>query len=570
MAILALLLCADPALLQQRWIWLEQQLKRHPKTILKAQPFEGGVLLCASTHSHNLVDMLKIGADFVGRIGWSKRRLDARAEPAAQYFESLQKHMVAMSAAWWWNPQARKLTIVADPVGARPLFYSQDKCSILLTSALWLFEACPWINLSLDEVALHQRVALGYCLEGATPYRAVRRVQGGSRVELVQGELGDAICHRCYRWDAIATDRQPLELQLDEIHHCFTRAIAEQDDGVSKPIAALSGGLDTRVVIAGLLAAQRHPKCLSFTWRKSLDGTIAQKFAEHAGLEQRIVDVPRPLDEPFLIKSGKALMGAGFCGAEQSPVRLWTGYGGSVGAGYVHSNVGPIALARAGDSHGAVRALLKGKGAALSGFLFGRTRARILTAHLESQIIAALERNSPDDLGRRLQLYLLENQEPEQLRPLTENADLLGFDVAAPFYDPRLLAKWLALPLESAIYHRAYVQWMQRLPAAVMAVPWQAYPGHIRSPLPLPVEVDQWSDVDETYLRQLSANDMAFFGKVHSFGGGGSVLVPGWRRFAARAAVGLGLQRYSYLCRISATYAAFEIGKGATMLDGHS
>jgi asparagine synthase (glutamine-hydrolysing) len=149
-----------------------------------------------------------------------------------------------------------------------------------------------------------------------------------------------------------------------------------------------------------------------------------------------------------------------------------------------------------------------------------------------------------------------------------ENGGHIGFDVAAPFYDPALLEKWLAVPLEQTIYHRAYVQWMQRLPAAVTAVPWQAYPGHERSPLPLPAEVDQWSDADAAYRRQLCANDLAFARRCDQFGARNSLLVSSWRRRAADSMVGLGYKRYSYLCRTSAVYAAFENGKGATLLDG--
>jgi asparagine synthase (glutamine-hydrolysing) len=568
MTLMALLFCEDPVLLQQRRTWLEQHFRRHANVTVDVRCFKDGVLLSGCAQPNPQLDEVEIAGDRIGRLGWSLEPLASVHQGAQSYFGSLHTHMPAMSAIWWWKARGCTLELAADPVGARPLFYFQDKTCIMLGSALQLFEACPWIDLAIDEAALHQRVALGYCLNGATPYRAVRRLQGGCQVELTLGKPDNAKYRRWHRWDAVATDHRPLDAQLDEIHQCFTSAIARQDDGVSMPIAALSGGLDTRVVIAGLLAAKRAPTCVTFTWRNSLDGALAQQFAAYAGLQQHIFDVPRPLDEPFLIKSAKALAESQSQIHTSYSQRLWTGYGGSIGAGYVHSNAAPVALARAGETLGAARMLLQGKGVAVAAFLFGRATAQRLSAQLEDQVVSALEANKPDDLGRRLQLYLLENQEPEQLRPLTENADQLGFDVAAPFYDPALLEKWLAVPLEQAIYHRAYVQWMQRLPAAVTAVPWQAYPGHERSPLPLPAEADQWSDTDAAYGRQLSANDLAFVDKCNRFGVSDSAFVAPWRRLAVRGAVGIGLQYYSYLCRTSAVYAAFEQGKGATLLDG--
>jgi asparagine synthase (glutamine-hydrolysing) len=568
MTSVALMLCEDPVLLQQRKIWLEQFFRQHPNSHVDVRCFKDGILLLASAHSQHLLDEVEIGDDRLSRLGWSQTRLDPSTENVPRYFDSLQANMLAMSAMWWWSAQARKIKLVLDPVGARPLFYTQDHNSITLGTALQLFEGCPWVDLTIEEDSLHQRIALGYCLNGATPYRAVRRLQGGCQVELTLNKPEAAQQHRWHRWDATVTDRRPLEAQLEEIHHCFRGAIARQDDGASTPIAALSGGLDTRVVIAGLLAAQRSPTCLTFTWRNSLDGALATRFAAYANLQQHIISVPRPLDEPFLIKSSKALASAKFQSEAAGPYRLWTGFGGSIGAGYVHSNNAPVALARAGDTLGAARRLLHGKGVAVAAFLFGRAKAQRLAQRLEEQVVNALEANVPDDLGRRLQLYLLENQEPEQLRPLTENTGHLNFDVAAPFYDFALLEKWLAVPLEQAQYHRAYVQWMERLPPAVTAVPWQAYPGHERSPLPLPAVVDQWSDTDATYQHQLSANDMAFARRCAESGASGSPLVSFWRNLAAHRAVGLGFKRYSYLCRASAAYAAFDLGKGATLLDG--
>jgi asparagine synthase (glutamine-hydrolysing) len=568
MTLLALLFCDDPELLRLRQNWLEQKLNRQTGQQIVARPFANGLALSAFRKASTVVDMLDLAGDIVGRFGWSRQALDADGRPAAHYFETLLQHMEAMSSIWWWNHKAGQLSLATDPVGARPFYYVQDKNSIVLSSALWLLEACPWIDHVLDDSALLQRLTLGYCLNGATPYRAIHRVQGGTKVDFFQGAPERIQRQHWHRWDSVATDRRPLDLQLDEIQECFLRAIAQQDDGAEVPVAALSGGLDTRTVIAGLMAVKRAPTCLTFTWRNSLDGTIAGDFAGAAHLAQQVISVPRPLDEPFLVKSGKALISPVFQAPADGALRLWTGYGGSVGAGYVHSSPQAVMQARAGDTPGVVRALLRAKRAGVSPFLFGGSKARSLTMQLEDQLVAALEAHKPDDLGRRIQIYLLENQEAEQLRALSENADLLGFDVAAPFYDPQLLAKWLAVPLDAAMNHQAYVQWKQRLPNVVQSVPWQAYPGHVQSPLPLPKQADQWTDKDALYQRQLANNDLVFIQKCQEAGVGASSRIAYWRLALARQVVTLGLYRHSYLLRTEAAYAAFEQGKGALLLDG--
>ncbi len=559
MTLLAMILCHDPSLLAERGRWLAAQLQQKPDVSVDVRAIPNGVVLLAQRgpsvlHTHAMFEQ-----DCVGRYGWSKSPLKADAADARACFDAGLQNMPTMSALWCWQPRSAQLRLATDPLGARPLFYAHSAACITVSSALWLLESCPWIDTSIDEAALHQRLSLGYCLGNATPYRFIRRVQGGSEVTVpLAADLPPAY-RRFHHWDKVATDHRPLETQLDNLHSGFLQAVADQDDGNPRPFAALSGGLDTRVVIAGLIAAGRQPTCLTFTWRNSLDGAIAKDFAHTAQLSQRVVDVPRPLDEPFLIKSARAL--------DWQPLRLWTGYGGSIGAGYVHSNSAIIAQAREGNLPVVARMLMQAKGVAVSKFLFGGARARQLTAQLEAQLIASLEAYVPDDAGRRLQLYLLEHQEPEQLRPLTENADHLGIYIAAPFYDPQLLEAWLAVPLEQAMYHNAYVQWLQRLPAVVLAVPWQAYPGHVPPPQPLPAEVDQWSDNDAVYFRQHCLNDLAVVKKCANHGINAARGLPLWRQWCARGAVALGQDRQSYLLRQAAAYAAFEHGQGSAMLD---
>jgi asparagine synthase (glutamine-hydrolysing) len=553
MSLLALLFSQNTTRLLDARHWLERVLARSHKTKSDITELPSG--LYARSGDPALHHIITADNKMMGRLGYSQTC------PASDItFDKLLQQLPAMSAAWCWQAKNNSLSLALDPVGARPLYYAQTADCILVSSALWLIESCPWVNLSLDDEALHQRIALGYCLGGKTPYKNVNRVQGGAMVHLSLGDAGQVQTKQWHSWSHTATDRRPLHQQLDDIHDHFMHAVAAQDNKVDMPVAALSGGLDTRVVIAGLLAHGRTPHTLSFTWRNSLDGIIAEAFAKAAGLPQTLRDVPRPLNEPFLIKTARALRDIPVI----SPLRLWTGYGGSVGAGYVHSNPDLVAHARAGQHIELARGLLKIKGAAISPFLFGAARAAQLMQQLVQALAARLAAYETDDPGRIIQLYLLEHQEPEQLRPLTENADLLGFDVAAPFYDPALLKRWLAIPLDQAAGHHAYVQWMQRLPKVVMDVPWQAYPGHVQSPLPLPKQSDQWSDIDAHYVRQQSANDVAYYKKV----GTDTVLVAHWRQWLARLAVQMGGDKQSYLLRTLAGYAAFEQGAGAKLSDG--
>ena len=63
-----------------------------------------------------------------------------------------------------------------------------------------------------------------------------------------------------------------------------------------------------------------------------------------------------------------------------------------------------------------------------------------------------------------------------------------------PFNDSAFLEHITALAVEPCLYHQFYVKWLSLFDPAVRAVPWQAYPGHVPCPVPVPDDLpDQWN-----------------------------------------------------------------------------
>ena len=64
-----------------------------------------------------------------------------------------------------------------------------------------------------------------------------------------------------------------------------------------------------------------------------------------------------------------------------------------------------------------------------------------------------------------------------------------------PFFDSSFVELIVSIPIDLCLEHRLYLKWLALFPKAVSAVPWQAYPGHLPCPLPIPDELDyQWGD----------------------------------------------------------------------------
>jgi len=105
------------------------------------------------------------------------------------------------------------------------------------------------------------------------------------------------------------------------------------------------------------------------------------------------------------------------------------------------------------------------------------------------------------------------NDQRRHLADLFENIDLGRLELEMPFYDSDFLELVVASPVNDFLNHRFYMEWLKQFGAVVTSVPWQAYPGHVPCPLPVPDDLQyQWSDhYDLETLRQMR---MAFLQQV--------------------------------------------------------
>ena len=75
-------------------------------------------------------------------------------------------------------------------------------------------------------------------------------------------------------------------------------------------------------------------------------------------------------------------------------------------------------------------------------------------------------------------------------------------ELMTPFFDSDFLRYLLSIPIDRFLGHAFYYNWMERFPASVREVPWQAYPGHLPCPLPLSPEEMQARSQWETSRKQ--------------------------------------------------------------------
>lgn len=178
----------------------------------------------------------------------------------------------------------------------------------------------------------------------------------------------------------------------------------------------------------------------------------------------------------------------------EHPSVVWTGEGGSVGLGCVYISPEIVTLLRAGDWDAAIDIYLRQQQKTILTRILNPELARQLQGHLHVRLRTELESIRHPDPVRAFYIFLNLNGPRRHLVNHFDTIDQHRLEFQVPFYDSELLEYLTSLPVDPCLYHRFYVKWLALFDPAVRAVPWQTYPGHVPSPVPIPDDLpDQWS-----------------------------------------------------------------------------
>ena len=161
-----------------------------------------------------------------------------------------------------WNPNPpgswihicssqRSVTATCDPVGAFPLFHWRSGNRLLLSDNLP--EIAP-SSPRWDPAGLIEYLRFGYSIGTRTILSDVKRVQPAERITWQSG-------HAAHRSEVIPADGvsawvgHPTEVLLQE----FADALVEVVRETAVDVLMMSGGWDSRVILAALLALQESP-----------------------------------------------------------------------------------------------------------------------------------------------------------------------------------------------------------------------------------------------------------------------------------------------------------------------
>ncbi len=305
------------------------------------------------------------------------------------------------------------------------------------------------------------------------------------------------ISYRQYwNWDESEPSVETEEKLLSQLHSRFEEAVARRNRRDRTSAAYLSGGLDSRCVVAALHAQNVRVHTFNFARPGTQDQIFGLDFARRINAIHE--EVPKEAGD--LIPDYSSLMARAWnasrhrpvCPAER-PALVWSGEGGSVALGHVHMNQKIVALMRAGHVGEAIEEYVQREYVYVSPKLFRPKVGNDLGRVVKKGIREELDGLHAKDPARNFYLFLMLNDQRRKLAGHFENLDLHRLELQLPFFDSNFLASIIATPIDLCLRHNLYVKWLAYFHCSVADVPWQAYPDHEPCPHPIPPGlVYQW------------------------------------------------------------------------------
>ena len=381
-----------------------------------------------------------------------------------------------------FDAPSHRLQLATDALGLRPVYYVLQDDWLFFASALRVLEAARDVQKTLSPLGMAELSAFTYPLAERTPYAGIKRLREG---ELLGASRAGVSLESTIDWLNPGKSADTPQAAAAQIYATFDEAVCARAGNDQTVYSFLSGGMDSRAIVANLLSSGREVVAMNFSGEASQDLHYAQQFADVAGPGCHLHCLPGghfPNFSLLALAAKTSLEQAGPTGVER-PRLLWSGDGGSVGLGHVYMDETLLALAEQGDMLAAVKHFLASNRIGLStGVLSGAARQRLPQQLLDS-VLHEVNRYPLADRGRRFYLFLLFNDQRRHLHQHFESIDQHGLELLTPFFDTRFLQAVAATPVRWGVLHRLYGDFFAQLPSFVRQTPWQTYPGHEACPV---------------------------------------------------------------------------------------
>ena len=186
-----------------------------------------------------------------------------------------------------WDAREKRLTLARDPLGIKPLYYSNHHGELIFASELRSLLHYPGLKPGLDPASINKYLAFGYIPAPSTAYAGVRKMEPGQM--LVWSPAGR---RTEYFWDLPIEDNPvgagTFDESAEKTRELLHEAVRYQLRSDVEVGILLSGGIDSSAVaaLAAPLAGKKlHSFSIGFPEASYNELPYAEEVARRVGTE---------------------------------------------------------------------------------------------------------------------------------------------------------------------------------------------------------------------------------------------------------------------------------------------
>lgn len=188
-----------------------------------------------------------------------------------------------------WDARARELVLFNDRLGLFPLYYTETSAGLLFASGVRALLADPAVDRTVDPVAIGQFVVYDHLLDDRTLLKGSRLLPQGAVLTYRDGR--STIGRYWTLQYPELYEPQPEAAYIEQFIHVLRQAVKRQHPGGLSATMLLSGGLDSRLLLALIGEMNAGVSSLTFGIPGCDDARVAAEVASVVGVPHRFVEL---------------------------------------------------------------------------------------------------------------------------------------------------------------------------------------------------------------------------------------------------------------------------------------
>jgi len=397
------------------------------------------------------------------------------------------------------NKLSSETLLYTDKLGIRPIYIYKKDGLLIYSSLLKLIEALPFVCLEGSKKGLNELLSIGFCLGNRTQYKYISRLDQSEHLSISDNNI---TFHKYWDWTSVKNLEQTSQSDIKELHSTFQEAVKIRFKQSRSAIAFLSGGLDSRSIVASLKELTDNIHTFNFGTKQAQDNVFAKLFAKEINTthhEKFFKTLSFPNWSQLISNSINEDL------SNIPKKEVWSGDGGSVGLGYVYIDEELTNLLLNGNASEACKLFITKNKIEPPVSILKKQHQNESKQCLQESIVSELKTYLCTS-EKAMYFFLLFNDQKRHLDKHFETIHEHKVELILPFFDSEFIEKIISIPCHDMLYHKLYMRWFNLLPQYARNTPWQTYPKH--EPCPIKIQDDlkyQW------YGKRKSVNTMQDF-----------------------------------------------------------